>query len=365
MDPFTAFFLNRRRRRRIMMTTSLIVIALTRLKSNTRTRHYLTRISLLPPAASPGVHLVAVEDNGAYIDTFGFSVQAFDYLHHHVQPLIIKAGNNGRPMILDSRCCLAMTSQYLNSVDREKALAQIYGVTPTTVGKYIAKTMTALTVVLPTIHSARILWPGAIKMAKLSALVSQKCRGFDNIFGFVDGCRLLIKRPDDPLVENAYYSRTVADHCINNIIVFQPDGCICWVRSNAAGAKSDVILSDALYGLLEDINRSPRPFVILGDSAFSSNRMRNLILTPFKEGDRLNSDPNVRALQLAMNAKITSHRQAVEWGNGALQRTFARLSLRLTSDPVRRQNLLFVIFHLFNMRTRLTAFNQIKTVYSE
>ena len=31
-------------------------------------------------------HLVAVRDKSAHIATFGFSVNAFEYLHHHVQP---------------------------------------------------------------------------------------------------------------------------------------------------------------------------------------------------------------------------------------------------------------------------------------
>jgi len=309
------------------------------------------------------VRLLAVQDDKAYIDALGFGVAAFNYLHRFVDPLLIKQATRGRPVAVDSRLCLSLALQYLNTPTREKTLAQIYGITPSTVNKYLAKTFAALRQILPLIPAARIKWPGQSKMAQLSSLVSRRCPGLDHVFAFVDGVRLFINKPDDDLIQNAYYSAAVSNHCINNVICFTTDGCICWARCNAAGAKQDSILCGPLYQLLE--HHTPRPYRIISDTAFGSNRMRDRIITPFKEGERLSDNPNMRRLQLIMNSKITSTRQAVEWGNGALQRTFARLALPMSANEKKRQNIIIVVCHLFNLRTRLTGFNQIRTVYCD
>ena len=346
------------------LSLGLLLLALVRYRRYARMRHYITRTSLRPHAVSAGHHLIVQRDNMAYIDTFGFGVDVFDYLHRCVAPRLMKTTRNGRPRAMSSCACLALTLQWFNTCCPLKTLATIYGITPSTVSDVLRKTKSILIDKLPFIHEARIQWPTADEMEQLSALVAQRARGtLLHVFGFVDGIRLDIETPDDPLEENAYYSGATSTHCINNVICFQSDGCICWARCNVAGAKQDNSIALPLYDLLEQ--KTPRPYVILGDSAFYSARMQYLVLTPLKEGEVLSTDPVIRRFELIMSSSITSQRVAAEWGNSALKRTFARLKIPLSSNAIEREKVLLIILYLFNLRTRLTGFNQIKTLYTE
>jgi hypothetical protein len=59
-----------------------------------------------------------------------------------------------------------------------------------------------------------------------------------------------------------------------------------------------------------------------------------------------------------------SLRQSSEWGMRALQGTFARLKSRLTSDKVKRGEIVLSIALLHNYRTELIGLNQISTVFN-
>ena len=50
------------------------------------------------------------------------------------------------------------------------------------------------------------------------------------VFGFVDGLNLRIQHPADPLEQNAYYNGWKGDCYASQVLVYTPDGCICYVR---------------------------------------------------------------------------------------------------------------------------------------
>ena len=118
----------------------LLLLALIRRRRYTRMRHYITRESLRPHYASAGHHMIAQRKNPAYIDTFGFGVDAFDYLHRCVARHLMKTTRNGRPRAMSSRGCLALTLQWFNTCCPQKTLATRYGITPSTVSHILRKT---------------------------------------------------------------------------------------------------------------------------------------------------------------------------------------------------------------------------------
>jgi len=67
---------------------------------------------------------------------------------------------------------------------------------------------------------------------------------------------------------------------------------------------------------------------------------------------------------LARHALYISLRQASEWGMRSLQGTFSRLKSRLTSDKLKRKNIIYGIVLLHNFRTEFVGLNQIATVFN-
>lgn len=61
---------------------------------------------------------------------------------------------------------------------------------------------------------------------------------------------------------------------------------------------------------------------------------------------------------------MPSERQSAEWGVRAIKGPFGRLKLPLSPDALKRERLLRICVHLFNLRTRLVGLNQIRTVYA-
>ena len=61
---------------------------------------------------------------------------------------------------------------------------------------------------------------------------------------------------------------------------------------------------------------------------------------------------------------FVSLRQASEWGMRALRGTFCRLKSRLTSDKMKRKEIIFSIVLLHNFRTEEVGPNQIATAFN-
>jgi len=74
----------------------------------------------------------------------------------------------------------------------------------------------------------------------------------------------------DADVQNAYYNGYRAASTITNVVVFTPDGAICFASINHPGTFHDSRASYGVYELVNDLNRTPNPFKLLGDSAFPS-----------------------------------------------------------------------------------------------
>ena len=83
------------------------------------------------------------------------------------------------------------------------------------------------------------------------------------------------------------------------------------------------------------------------------------ILRVDKEGDEEAVPHNERWMHSQMQAALVSCRQAVEWGMGTFQKSFKRLTLKLTNMPKKRALIIALCVRLQHFRTRNVGLNQI------
>jgi hypothetical protein len=186
--------------------------------------------------------------------------------------------------------------------------------------------------------------------------------GLENVFGFVDGVYFQCTIPPDLDTDNAYYNSWRSMHSITNVIVFTPDGCIAFARYNCPGSWHDADVALPLYNNL--LEKTPAPYALVADTAFPRSKdMHNKIITPMAQDDNFHDDPDIAVQQLFRHRQVVRVRQAAEWGMHTLQAVFPRLKCVLQFTIERNHDLLRLIFHLFNYRTRRVGLNQTKSVY--
>lgn len=353
-----------------------VVVLLLRFRSKLRTRNYFTKISLPPKLHSAWSAIKQAREEKAFISSMGVDPPTFDYLvgllkTYQIQQFM-QANNrmpnlqelfnkNGRPEALDIQGRLGLTLHYLTSTMKQKTLCQLFGISPSTVSVTIKSTLSALDSVLKNDTYARIQYPNAEEMLQFSRQIKQRHPELPcDIFGFMDGVFFPMFNHENPQMQNRYYNGWKGVASATNILVFTPDGCICFAVLNYPGSAHDVKVADKVYDMLQD--HTPENFMLLADAAFQFTHYQ--ILTPFKK-KQLSTDPILRQIQLQLHKMVVQARQPAEWGMRALQGKFARLKEPLSASDI-EQNLITirVCCFLLNLCTRLMGEgNQIKAVF--
>ena len=138
------------------------------------------------------------------------------------------------------------------------------------------------------------------------------------------------------------------------------------VRKKLPGLWDDGETSRGVRDKLRNPCLTLDDYGVLAESAFPvSGDMKGQIFTPLKRGDlekAINAGGNVVCISTVKNAVI-SIRQADEWGMGAVEKWFRRLSLPLSYNPKVRRQRLVNIHRLYNYRVHRTNISQIRSVF--
>lgn len=82
----------------------------------------------------------------------------------------------------------------------------------------------------------KISWPTETEMNRYSEMVYENTTNefeaevVDGVFGFMDGLNLPIYNPEDPDIQNAYYNGWLSGTFCSQVLVFTPDGRVCFVK---------------------------------------------------------------------------------------------------------------------------------------
>lgn len=140
-----------------------------------------------------------------------------------------------------------------------------------------------------------------------------------NCWGFIDGTARAICRPS--INQEQYFSGHKRHHCVKYQSVLAPDGIVVSLMGPYTGRRHDAgIFRDTnFYDQLEHHARfGDDIFVLYGDSAYP---VQELLLCPYP-------GRNINAAQQNFNARMSSVRQAVEWGFGKIINEFSFLDFK-------------------------------------
>jgi len=338
-----------------------------------RVRHHMTRKALLPPHLSPWRRLLHSQCDRSLITTTGFSFAAFSALLVHFEPhfescyrlYVPLPKRHSNPRHLNTCDVLGLALTYLNSTMRQKTLSMQFGLTPSSLSRYLWSGMLALRMSLGDCEAAAVEWPTIDEMTEYSAITNLRELLVNNVFGFVDGLNLKVQEPHDSLLQNSHYNGWLSGTFVSMVAVFDPLGCIRWARYNCPGSWHDAWIAHPLRELMCDQQKTPSPFAIVADTAFPRTKdLLGRIITPLKDDELGSFSLQDLPARLAMSRSVTSLRQAAEWGMRGLQGPFARLTIPLPTDAAKRERILCTVLHLHNLRARWVGLNQIQTVYS-
>jgi hypothetical protein len=277
-------------------------------------------------------------------------------------PIRLPRGKRGRPAGLNIQGKLALLLYHLHGKMDQKELCQIFGIVPATCSQTLSQMLPLVLQVLKKEPDARIQFPTHQECYEFSEQIAAlhpnlPCR----IWGFMDGVFFFNRNHPDPNIQNAFYNGWKSATSVTNVLVFTPDGCICWAATNRPGSWHDARVVLPLYEKLH--TQTPEGYKLVADAAFQA--WMDKVITPLKK-NQFSSDPMRAAFQLRQHHRVVSVRQPAEWGMRALQASFQRLTVPLTASNYEYNGVLInCCLHLYNYRTRrVPGFNQIKTVFS-
>jgi hypothetical protein len=132
-----------------------------------------------------------------------------------------------------------------------------------------------------------------------------------------------------------------------------------------SGSWHDARVAEPIFELLKNDARVPPPYRMLADVGFKMKQLQPHKLIVPRSKDQWSNNRRLRAEQKEAQACVVRARQAVEWGNRALQGSFTRLRGRLPASKSQRKVILLLACLLYNVRVRCVGLNQIRTVYLE
>ncbi|QRV84687.1 DDE superfamily endonuclease [Ceratobasidium sp. AG-Ba] len=338
-----------------------------------RERHFLRRSDLMPNPRLDSSWLAIYRNyrDSAFIHTLGINTATFELLlaagfrdgwdKYTIPRGDVNPNGQSRPgaRSLDAEGALAATLYHLCSVVPDKSLEQMFAIVPSSLSRYLSRSVPLLLDVLKSMPEARISWPSRQEMKQSSEIITHRHPNINGAFGFMDGLNLPCQTSGDAGEQSAMFNGWCRAHVVSNVLVFDPKvrwiafsryaklipglGMIVAATINAPGSWHDVRVANLdIYRLL--LENTPEGFFVIADSAFKSRdeELSKKIHTPLKANSIFENltDEQVAA-EWAYSADITSARQAVEWGMRAIQGCFARLRVPLdANDKLARRHLI-------------------------
>nr|XP_037285278.1 uncharacterized protein LOC119178191 [Rhipicephalus microplus] len=196
-------------------------------------------------------------------------------------------------------------------------------------------------------------WLNLQSLELFSQAVHRKGAPLKNCWGFIDGTARRICRPSAR--QEDYFSGHKRYHALKFQALMCANGITCQLDGPFPGRRHDagILKETALYRNLETVTQG-RTYVIYGDPAYP---LRPLLYKPF-------GGASLRPHEVNFNKRMSSVRQAVEWGFGRVVADFAFVdfykSQKMTRQRVGRMYKVATLF--LNCRTCMYG-SQVSTYF--
>jgi hypothetical protein len=280
------------------------------------------------------------------------------------------AARPGRPYNLDGPSCIALALAWLSTTAQLKYLELVFGCTHADVSRDLDDGMDALMGALRSCPEARVIWPSPETIERFVRLItSLEAYGERGIaeclpFAFVDGLRLAQLHPGDARKQNMSYLGWLHMVCVENILMFAPDGTIIDCILGLPGRWHDMAAATYVIDHLQNPGMNPNQRCALADDGFFSARTASLLATRDFQPLGVVVPPDARR---TFQKWQTRARQPAEWGMRVLQGTWCRITEPLPTNDLKRNRILECVVLLHNLVARAVpgGHNQIRTVYEQ
>ena len=307
--------------------------------------------------------------DGAYVQFLGLPKYIFDeLLADFVRPSPV----GGRYTKLMEADCLALALRYMTTTGTLADLELDFGTAHTVIQRELWLALMRLRVILKATPEAQCRMPD-LERAKAQEAGARMQHGpppedcdFDvPCVLLIDGSVLAIHAVSNK-EEQAKYAYRKKGYVVNNVFCFDLEGCIVMYKICAIGVANDSAVAKPMFEKLNNPAFNPHKLGIIVDNGFkvyTNNGAdgRPAVHRPLGKETILVSE--AKRLE-RWSAYVVRRRQANEWANGALKRSWPRILVPMTLKNIGKfQNVLEVAIYLQNFRTRRVGFNQLKTTY--
>jgi hypothetical protein len=340
----------------------------------------IRRRSLQSPSTSSFVQLYWGRQDDALITITGFNYATFNSLLELFAPAYLRftphvsSGSNimelpyrmsrrGRKRQLTPTIALALVLAWTRTRGGYAVLQLIFGLTASTISKYVRFCRRILLLVLMGVEEAKVKLPTDDMIRTYKEVIRAKYPSLAHCWGSMDGLKLHIEKPGDDVRQSHFYNGWTHSHYVANLFLFTPDGRICDAYVNSPGTTHDSTMAnmskiyDKVDAVYERFNGMAK---IVVDSAFASDERDSLIKsyqTIEGRNGQLRQDRQV-------NNEATAVRQMAEWGMRGFQSSFPRLKEKIKfEERGERKVMLHLMVHLYNYRVAKVGQNQIMNVY--
>lgn len=274
----------------------------------------------------------------------------------------------GRPFNLDGPSCLALALAYLASGCDSRYLEMCFGCTRADVSRDLADGLDQLEAALLACPEAAIVWPPVQVMEEHAEyLSSERAYGRPPIeqclpFALLDGLRLPMDNKASRAEQQNYYNGWKREECVENVILFSPDGVIIDAVIGLPGRFHDSAAAAPIVARVRDPALNPFRRCVLCDVGFASVANNDILASGNFQPIGIDVPPPVRR---AFQRWQRPPRQAVEWLMRTLQATWTRIKQPLPTNDRKRNQILRLVIRLHNLVTRTLppGHNQARRVY--
>eukprot|EP00050_Salpingoeca_kvevrii_P017127 m.62014 g.62014 ORF g.62014 m.62014 type:complete len:426 (-) comp7380_c0_seq1:58-1335(-) len=308
-------------------------------RERTRVRSHLFKSEVAPPESSPWVQLFARGSEADFIYCCGVSKRVFTELYDAFQKeYIIRSGTgrNGRPVVLQGRAVLALVLQFVMCDLKQKLLCLVFGATEGVLSRALEAGMDALLRVLQRMDDAAITFPtDPDQLQHYADMLSEQDSTLCHVVGLVSGYAI---GSNHVAAEDA------------NVLLWTPDNLVAW--ASVGESLSDGTVLNSLFRKLNE-HLQPSGSYVMGERPFrATGEFGGLVQTPMTAKELATADPNLQGVFKLTSDAIERLCQSPSWGKLAIARVFLRLTCRLSPDPAKRNKLLKICVHLWNLRKR-------------
>lgn len=322
-------------------------------------------------ASSAWVAVQANRRDGNFMSFLGVPVDVFDELAALFMAPTDGVRKRGRQWRFSDSDRLALALRYLRTTGRLEDLCRDFGAAHSVIARELWSAMTRLLAVLKCMPDAQCRYPTLAEAQEMEAAVRAQYGeppiACDQLLVLLlDGVITPVMGVSSIEDQQAYAYRG-GYHAFNNAIMWTVYGTIVRYVIGAIGVSHDAWVAGPMIAEQKSKKGNPHRLALITDSGYTG------VGSTGEEGgppgcfrpistDTIPVDEMLGAM--AWSKYITTRRQAVEWGNGMLKRSFPRICVPTRLQDKEKYLTAFeAAIHVSNLRARRVGFNQLTTTF--